>query len=249
MTRIFLYPYGPSNSARAIVDEVEGWLIKRVNSKYVQKPKDLVINWGSKDAPFINCLNRPSAVTIARSKLATFRKLRDWKVPTLEFTCNQDEAEHWGRDSRIFGRDLDNGQGGSGITVYESGDLIGHHLFYTRYFRKQREFRVHVYRDRVICTSEKKRINGHENIHKYIRSHKRGWVFAFNCLKDNPVPPEVEATAIRAIEALGLDFGGVDVGWHDKNGVVIFEVNTAPGLEATTLKKYGELFTTLVKGL
>ena len=249
MSRIYVYPYGPSNSARSIVNETDGWMIKRKNSQYVQKPNHLTINWGSIDAPFNRCLNHPTAVRVARSKLATFQKLYTGGIPTLEWTNSQEKATAWGRESRVFGRDTDNGQGGSGITVYEPGEPIGPHLFYTKYFRKQREFRVHVFRDRVICTSEKKRINGHANPHKYIRSHKKGWVFAFNCLKDNPVPPEVEATAIRAVKALNLDFGGVDVGWHEKTGPVIYEVNTAPGLEATTLKKYAELFTTLVKEL
>jgi hypothetical protein len=40
---------------------------------------------------------------------------------------------------------------------------------------------------------------------------------------------------------LHLDFGAVDVGWNEHHGeATIYEVNTAPGLEGTTLEKYYE---------
>ena len=47
--------------------------------------------------------------------------------------------------------------------------------------------------------------------------------------------------ALNAIEDLQLDFGAVDVvvsGYSDNSFVL--EVNTAPGIEGTTVKKYVE---------
>ncbi len=80
-----------------------------------------------------------------------------------------------------------------------------------------------------------------ENVNKYIRSHDKGWCFAFKHLVDEPVPAIVRDIAIRSVNALGLDFGGVDMGWND-DGTCVFEINTAPGLEETSLKAYVEAF-------
>jgi hypothetical protein len=126
--------------------------------------------------------------------------------------------------------------------VYPRGADLGRHLFYTRYYRKNREFRIHVMDGQVFWRQEKLRIRGAENVDPYIRSHTKGWCFAFNHFHTNPVPPSCDAAAISAVRVLGLDFGAVDIGWHVDNGVVIFEVNTAPGIENTTLAKYVEAF-------
>ncbi len=79
---------------------------------------------------------------------------------------------------------------------------------------------------------------GAENVDKYIRSHRRGWCFAFNHLADKPLPVGVDQLGLDACAALGLDFGAVDIGWNIKDGATIFEVNTAPGIEETTLEMY-----------
>jgi glutathione synthase/RimK-type ligase-like ATP-grasp enzyme len=42
-----------------------------------------------------------------------------------------------------------------------------------------------------------------------------------------------------------LDFGGVDIGWNQRHGAAVFEVNTAPGIEETSLQAYVEAFKTL----
>jgi glutathione synthase/RimK-type ligase-like ATP-grasp enzyme len=53
--------------------------------------------------------------------------------------------------------------------------------------------------------------------------------------------------AIAAVNALGLDFGAVDIGWNNSNEsqpVCILEVNTAMGMKegSTTVQKYSEAF-------
>ena len=52
--------------------------------------------------------------------------------------------------------------------------------------------------------------------------------------------------AVRAVAALGLDFGAVDVGsrgWSKRRGpeeLIVFEVNTAPALNDHTAEAYAE---------
>jgi hypothetical protein len=49
--------------------------------------------------------------------------------------------------------------------------------------------------------------------------------------------PEVTQLAIKAVQALGLDFGAVDVVFADGKASVL-EVNSAPGLKGQTLVSY-----------
>jgi glutathione synthase/RimK-type ligase-like ATP-grasp enzyme len=49
---------------------------------------------------------------------------------------------------------------------------------------------------------------------------------------------------------LGLDFGAVDIGHRIiDNKVFVFEVNTAPGIEGTTLQRYVNTFNEYIYGV
>lgn len=244
--RFFLYPYGPSVACEGVRAGLDGLLIKREGSKYVNKANHTVINWGSYGVPpvlrGVRVLNPFAAVEIASSKLKTFEALNAANVECIEWTRDIAVARDWAARNRVVGRDLDRGSQGNGTVVYERGTVIPQHRFYTKYFRKNREFRIHVAKGQVIFRQEKLRKEGVENADKYIRSHDRGWCFAFHHFSERPVPASVDDAAQRAVVALGLDFGAVDIGWHRDNGVRVFEVNTAPGIEETSLAKYVETF-------
>ena len=75
-----------------------------------------------------------------------------------------------------------------------------------------------------------------DGINFQIRSHDNGWVF---CRRHVAPPTDVLTQAVSAVSVLGLDFGAVDVGWNERNQeATVYEVNTAPGLEGTTLEVY-----------
>lgn len=78
-----------------------------------------------------------------------------------------------------------------------------------------------------------------------IRSNRMGWKFA-TIKKCDPV---MENVAVSAVKALGLDFGAVDCCFDVNNNVYIFEVNTGPGLEATSFDKYVEAFKDIIDKL
>jgi hypothetical protein len=243
-SRVRLYPYGPSKTAYQLVKAALGLKIRRVNSRYKYRPRHLVINWGSSMLPPAlvgkPVLNKPEAVRRATSKQATFRFLRDAGVSVPDWTADRQVAQGWLQDCKVLGRDLDHGSQGRGITVYKRRGELGDHKFYVKYSRKEREFRVHVFGKTVIFIQEKLKKRGVENANKYIRSHDRGWCFAFNHLIQDPCPLDCYNQAITAVEALGLDFGAVDMGWNSEDGVTVFEVNTAPGLEGTSLMAYAQ---------
>jgi glutathione synthase/RimK-type ligase-like ATP-grasp enzyme len=243
-----IYPYGPSDTANLLNEALNGLLIKQNNSQYKYRPDHLVINWGSSKRPvsmYRNpCLNVFELVDVATSKMGTFQTLKNAGVQTVPWTKDKKEALHWLKNGKVLGRDLDKGSQGRGITVYQKKDKdrLGDHLFYVPYIKKEREIRVHVFGDKPIFVQEKLKKNGHEDRDPYIRSHLRGWIFGFHHLEEKPVDPIVIETAVKAVRAIGLDFGAVDIGWSKDKGATVFEINTAPGLEETSLKKYVEAF-------
>lgn len=248
MTRFYMYCNRASTSGRALIKGLGGKKIKNVGTKYRYRPGDAVINWGCSHTPLdIPYINPPRAVALACSKTRTFEALTRAGIPCPSYTTDLATALAWNKSSRVLGRDLDAGSQGRGITVYDKGTLTPdkHHKVYVKYFNKEREFRFHVVAGTVIFAAEKLRKHGFEdnkNNNKYVRSHNRGWILAFNHLKDNPYPTEGLAQVTEAVRALDLDFGAVDCGWNADKGYSVFEVNTAPGIEKTTLNAYIEAF-------
>ena len=126
-----------------------------------------------------------------------------------------------------------------GIHLATSATEVVPCQLYTKYKKKKKEFRVHVFRGAVVDVAEKRRRNKAarpEHFDGYIRNHGNGWVF---CRDDITRPADLDQLAVAAVRALGLDFGAVDIIWNERdNKSYVLEVNTAPGLEGTTLEKY-----------
>lgn len=111
---------------------------------------------------------------------------------------------------------------------------------YTQYVKKADEYRIHVFDGQVIDIQQKRKRQEvpNEEVDYQIRNLAGGWVFC----RDNIDCPSVCSTlAIDAVSALGLTFGAVDIGFNRNEGVgYVYEVNTAPGLEGSTLDSYFE---------
>jgi hypothetical protein len=175
--------------------------------------------------------------------MATYDTMVAAGLPCPMYTKNKELAASWLVKGKVLGRDLDRGSQGRGITVYRKGEILGDHRFYVKYLKKEREFRYHVVRGKVVHVAEKMRVgkaNRGDNYNALIRSHHNGWVLAFNHLVGNPPPQGGERIASYACGALMLDFGAVDMGWNPNIGFFVLEVNTGPGIEETTLAKYAE---------
>jgi glutathione synthase/RimK-type ligase-like ATP-grasp enzyme len=110
---------------------------------------------------------------------------------------------------------------------------------YTRYKKKKREFRVHVFKDQVVAVTEKKRrkeFNGERDTK--IRNLANGYVFV-QTVEDEP--DGLRELALRAAKVSASDFRGVDVGYNQlKDELFVIEVNSAPGIQGTNLNKYLE---------
>jgi hypothetical protein len=252
--RPVIYPYSLASQSARDLARALGTFRVRENGNYIPRPHDLLIVWGNPRVPGwwdrnarANALNQPEAVRNAINKVVSFRMLRDAGVPVPDFAVNRGEAERFFRSprSRVLCRTMVNGHSGRGITIAVSPASLIRCPLYVKYVPKEREYRLHVLNDNIIDIEQKRRRNGVEqnDQERLIRSHRHGWIFARNNV-DTPTA-QVRRVAIDAVRALGLSFGAVDIGWHSEFGTKVYEVNTAPGIEGTTLEIYTERFAAL----
>jgi glutathione synthase/RimK-type ligase-like ATP-grasp enzyme len=111
---------------------------------------------------------------------------------------------------------------------------------YTLDTKAKHEYRIHVFNGMIIDSQQKKKRNDHEGGIRGIRNHANGWVYAREGVVF-PIP--VLEQSLRAVKALGLNFGAVDIGYNElENTAYVYEVNSAPGLTGTTLDFYTNAF-------
>ena len=266
--RIRITPYGPSNSARdlcaAINERTEAAGLPKVlrtrrnNSNYYMKDDDIVINWGLRQGPrarLMNMsygkegvLNHPASVGTASNKLSAFERLYEEGASVPPFTSCREEAENiFLSKGSVVVRETLNGHGGAGIRLFEKNSVesLPEAPLYTQYIPKEHEYRVHVLGEEVHIR-QKRRRRSHENPNWQIRNHANGFVMAKEC---SFISEGVEELATSAVDALELHFGAVDIIYGTDGKCYVLEVNTAPGLEASTLDLYADYFVNEIKGV
>jgi hypothetical protein len=78
-----------------------------------------------------------------------------------------------------------------------------------------------------------------KGFHPWVRSHRLGWKISYT----GGAPKAAVEEARKAMQALDLDFGAVDVLVQPSTGEVwVLEVNTCPGLDSGTLSIYANSF-------
>ena len=241
---IFPYKMG-SQSAKALAQGL-GALRVYPDRGYRPKANHLIINWGNSQWPsWYNSdrhymLNHPAHVQKAANKLAAFQSFSQYAVSCPEWTTDYNVVTGWlqeNPDLVVYGRETLTGHSGAGIVLITPQTRRINCPLYTRQVKIKKEYRVHVFNEEVIDVTQKRHRSGVES-NSLIRNLDNGWVFT---REDMIVPECVTAEAIKAVQALGLDFGAVDVGYNQHyDKAYIFEVNTACGLEGTTLQRYTE---------
>ncbi len=243
-----IWPYRiGSTSAKALAVSLEA---RRVYSDRNYRPREnhLIVNWGNTSPAAwykhngLQCLNSPIAVAQASDKLQCLDILDDAGVQIPRYTVT-DPADLFEDTSKVFCRTLTRANSGRGIVIAESPEELVEAPLYTANVGKRTEYRVHVFNNQIIDFSQKKKMND-ERIEEdeiefswAIRSHDNGWVFARDSVD---LPEQVADIACRSTNALGLDFAAVDCYVDTEEVAGVFEINTAPGLEGTTLERYVE---------
>lgn len=242
--RTVFAPYNLRVSAtRELARMFDSICIRPEGSRFRPRYDDLIVNWGRSDLPDYpvgRVLNHPDAVSLCVNKLRSFSAFEEHGVPCVPWTQYIATAKEWHALGEIVvGRASLAGRGGQGIRMITPQDPDMPDLpLYTKYMKRKHEYRVHVMDGKVIDVQQKKLRNGVEknDLTYKIRSYANGWIFA----REGVVCPEaVQNAAIAAVRSLGLDFGGVDVGWNETAArAYVYEVNSAPGIEGTTVENY-----------
>lgn len=256
MNNLKLYPYKMgSESGKDVARLLD---IKRVkpDGKYRPQIGHTVINWGSSKTPNwletanrrdVTVLNSVSSVKIASNKLRSLEVLDEAGLNIPHFTTDKRTARYWLEDGHtVVERHTLNGNSAAGVRIVNLDDPnmpsdLDDAPLYTKFIPKSREFRVHVFRGKVVDYAEKKKMRKErrpDNFNKYICSNEMGWVF---CRLNIKHIDSVKEEAIAAVAALGLDFAAVDVVYHEGTPYIL-EANTAPGIMGTTLGRYVNTF-------
>lgn len=238
--RLRVYRGRASRGAVALARRMEVPLLRQVGSRFRPRYGDVVINWGSTSMPDMHPgreLNPPEAVRNAVDKVECLIRLQEEGVPTLNFVRTRSAARLLQREGRlILARTQTRASGGAGIVVVYPDDVIPDARLYTEYFKGRDEYRIHVVGGQVIDRAIKRRRLDAEPGDFQIRNTANGYIFA----RENVGPVGVlDEAAVAAVQACGLDFGAVDIKCNrQQTKCAVIEVNSAPGLEGTTLDRY-----------
>lgn len=180
---------------------------------------------------------------LASNKISTLEACTNEGLSTVPWTTEKEVAIEWRTQGKIvISRATVTGHSGQGITVHVHDTIEDIPIvpLYTQYIKKTFECRIHVFKGRVIDAQIKRKVRDAEENDPYIRNIHTGWVY---CREGFTADDSASTLAIAACQAVGVDFGAVDLIYNQHyNQYYILEVNTAPGLEGTTLTNYANAF-------
>ncbi len=217
--------------------------VRRVRNENRVPQSDVHIRWGNStsvgDGDLI--INTPDAVRNASNKLAMLRILRHTEgvnVPRNilrgdEFTEDQlDEMRN--DEGNLFIR-------GSNMSVRYDASFTQADHYCTTPVNKDKEYRVHVFNGKVIAVYEKIPNEGDEGI---IRKDANCRFSKRRHDEGNPTcDTDAQEMCIRAVQALGLVFGGVDlIRDKDTKKFYVVEINSSPALNGPNIERYVDEF-------
>lgn len=238
MGKFYVYTSRPSKGARALAKALGG---KRISVPTgVDIVVDTVINWGDSSCP-VAVLNTPTAIKRVANKLTAFDAFSSANVPIPAYAKAKADV---GWEGLTVVRHKLTGHSGEGIELCDAAELPDAPL-YVKYIPKEQEYRIHVGKKgsafEVISSQRKARRHDiPDNLVNWkVRNHANGFVFVRQNLS---IPERVTRAAVDALGASGLDFGAVDVILTKQGKAFVLEINTAPGLEGTTVTDYANFF-------
>ena len=246
--RVILVPYKKgSRSCKELQNalRIDGLKCYRKNptGNFKSKQNDLVVYWGGNhniddwDSDSLNYNRRD-----ANNKLSCLQTLTEDGLPTVPWTADNTLALQWFTDQQktLVARTLLTSHSGKGIIICDPKERgLVYAPLYTQYIKKTYECRVHVFNGQVIDAQIKRKVADYEGERNTaVRNIHTGWVY---CREDFVLAVPAANLAVAAVAAVGLNFGAVDLIYNQHyNQFYILEINTAPGLEGTTLINYKE---------
>ena len=199
-----------------------------------------VVNYGHGGASNLPTLNARAGTF---NKYVELETLAQKGVSTVPFARRRAELP-----GVALGRRIHHTRG-TDIVVIRAGQPHTGSDFYTALIPKRREFRVWGFRRKPIATYEKVLTYpvklGRRGRSRDVWNWRNG--YAYNFLHPEAAPKALKGLGAAAVDALGLDFGAVDIIEGHDGRFYCLEVNTAPGVEGprwglTSLARHIELW-------
>jgi hypothetical protein len=205
---------------------------------------DVLIRWGSRavgpngNTSLTRIINKSTAIAAASDKLGSLTKMREAGVRVPDFSTDPTDLRF-----PFLGRARSHARGTDVVLCLQAGDYKRRPRdYYVQYVPTLREFRVHVVGDEVIRV-QGKFLDVPGDAVPWIRNHAHGYRFRAPRKKLNS---ERMNMAVKAVKALGLDFGAVDLLIGDDGQTYVLEVNTAPSCSPLTGAAYVAAFQRLL---
>lgn len=253
---IYVYCRRGSDSARALSTELGGLRLRNFDGmrfwrkgKHIKFEKnDCIVAWGDAlpDIPNVHILNGAETP----NKFDTAQKFVNSGIPTI-VTYMPTSREITSRNfyASMIGQNylprMNNHIGGN--------DLLNPPLrpdFWVLKNKINAEYRIHSFGGKSIRAGIKKIREGYtfsdaevaanpnlKRASDWIRSYDGGWRIVYDGFKSNEAVREIAA---KAVQALGLTFGAVDIAKLSEGKYIVLEVNRAPGLEGNSVTRYAE---------
>lgn len=181
---------------------------------------DLVFNYGVSlpvKAKYI--VNPPWAVEHCVSKTYTYQVLKASKVPTINFVRFKAEVpKSW---ENIVCRESETDHSNKGMSIVAKGDALPDAAFYAEYFEHKFEFRIVVFKNKVIA--------------RYLKRENKQGEWEFESL-DKAGFEKIDEASVTAAQALGINFVGFDVLANSQQDFRVLEANSGPIMTPEVLK-------------
>lgn len=188
--------------------------------------RDVLIRWGTARAVQYRAakvLNKRASIETCVDKLKTLQVLKEANVSVPLFWESYTAATY----PCIFRiREHTQGNGFYVACYQEEGRVLQQNCsgYFLKMLSKQEEYRIFVVKDEIVLRYIKEREK--PDADPLIRNEYHGW----RMRRVDSLPEQLEELAKRAVSALNLDFGAVDLVKDPENNYYVLEVNSAPEL-------------------
>lgn len=172
-------------------------------------------------------------------KLTQYKWFTNNGILCPEYTNDMVQAKQWIEEGHtVFCRTLTRASEGRGIVVATEVDHLCYAPVYTKYTKKKREFRVHIFKGNVVVITEKrKKVEWQDGRDTKIRNLANGYVFCHSI--PSGIPDGLEALALNSARMVSSDFAGVDLIYNEhQQQLYVIEVNSAPGISGSNVDSY-----------
>lgn len=217
-------------------DALTNLVLKKILKNKRVRNSDIVIRYGNSTSMTPRCtleINTPQAVHNASNKLVMLQTLiaNDIKVPLNTTNFNAESLDSLRNEEGFFFV-----RGSNNSVRYDNTTRYGDQ-YVTKEIKNKREYRVHVFDGKIMGVYRKQPNNETDKLLKADNCHFH------RCVMDNTkFGQEGIDLSIKAVQAVGLMFGGVDI-VYDKTTkkYTILEVNSSPSLNSANIKRFIDL--------